>query len=71
MATYYRGDCVVIGAGPDGNYPGDASLIGLRGTWQGTADRSFYYVAIPGRGQVMIEPEFVSPCPSPDDLVAS
>ena len=83
VVTYYRGDCVVINPGPGGNYPRDPSLVGLRGTWQGIVDTtefiegqppaltSFCYVALPGRGQVMIEFEFVYPCPSPDDLVAS
>ena len=83
MTTFYPGDCVRISLGPGGDYPRDPSLVGLQGTWQGIADTtefiedqppaptSFFYVALPGYGQVMIESEFVYPCPSPDDLVAS
>ena len=79
MGTFSLGDCVRIGEGAD------ARIVGMEGTWQGSPSSiegipgaeplsepfSFCWVAIPERGEVLVESAFVEPCRPPDDLVAS
>ncbi len=79
MPIFSLGDCVRIGEGAD------PSLVGMEGTWQGipwsiwedpeaqplSEVISFFRVALSDGRVVEVEAEFVVPCPSPDDLVAS
>ena len=79
MPIFNIGDCVRIAEGAD------PSLVGMKGTWQGTPRSlseepearplseliAFFSVALSDGSEVVVEATFVELCPSQDDLADS
>ncbi len=77
MVSFNHGDCVRVLRGPDGTYPADPNLVGMRGVCEGipelladtidgqptsASESRYYWVVLSDARDLMIEADFLRPC---------